>query len=186
LSVLRHVQVPFGTYRQTAKEVVILARDMYGTAYGIAADPTAGSYFNSPYWSFDPDTVQGIGADAKLPLDRVPGTPLKFRFVYTIPTGPGGGNVVWRLDWLIRNKGNWINVVPNTSIVVDKTLSRGELMVTDPIIIKAHEVDIQHLAGEGQPVNLQLGIIRQADDVNDTETSPAYLFKLLMEYRAYV
>jgi len=182
----RYARHTLSKLRQETREVVIYARDMYGTAYGIGADPTAGIYFNCPYWSFDPDTVQGIGADVKLPVDRVPGTPLKFRFVYTIPLGPGGHTIVWRLDWLIRNKGNWLNVVPNTSIIVDTTLARGQLMVTDPIEIPAYQVDIQHLAGEGQPVNLQLGIIRQADDVNDVEPQSAYLFKVLMEYTAYV
>lgn len=182
MSITRHI-IP--VKRIVTKEVVIKATDVSGLAYGIADLPGSGIYFNSPYLSFDPDTVQGIGAEIKLPKDRALDTDIFFKFFYTIPTGPGGNNIVWRLDWLIRNKGNLLNVVPNTSIIVDKTLSPGLLMVTPAIVIPAHQVDIQQLSEDGEDVEFQLGIIRQADDVNDVETSSAYLFKVVMEYSGY-
>jgi len=186
MSVIRHVQVPYGTYRQTTKEVVVQANEMYGRPYGIAADPTPGIEYNSPYQSFDPDTVQGICCDIKLPLDRVMGTQAKFYFVFYIPTGPGGNHVLWRLDYLFRRAGNILNVVPSTKAVLTSTKAPYRITVSPPILFDDWELDWYQQNNEGQPCDLQLGVIRWANDATDDEPSAARLLKLIFEYTGYV
>jgi len=181
----RHTQIPVESYRQRLKEVVVQANQMYGRPYGIAADPTAGIEYNSPYQSFDPDTVQGICCDIKLPLDRVMGTQTKFYFVYYIPTGPGGNNILWRLDYLFRREGNILNVVPSTRSVLSPTDSRYKITRSPPILFDDWELDWYQQNNEGQPCDLQLGVIRWANDATDDEPSAARLLKLIMEYVGY-
>ena len=160
--------------------MVITANDMYGTAPGAGADPTKGLTGQSARWRFSPDTRQGVCADVKVPDDRVPGTPLKFYFVYSIPTGPGGGNILWRLDYVVVGDGELVSSTPTVRTVLAPAGSVNLQSKSDPIEISADEVD-----GKRSPVQLQLGIIRYADDPGDTETSEADLYKLIMEYTAY-
>jgi len=174
----RHTQA---LLRQETREVAILAQDMYGTAPGAGADPTKGLTGQSIRLRFDPDTRQGICADIKVPNDRVPGTPIKFYFVYSIPTGPGGGNILWRLDYVIVGNGEQVNPTPNVRTVLAPTKAPNIQSKSDPIIIDASEID-----GKAEPIEIQLGIIRYADDAGDTETSAADLYKVIMEYTAYV
>lgn len=156
--------------------------DMYGRAYGLGSDPTAGITFNSPYWSFDPDTDQGIGASIKVPEDRVRGTPVKLYLEFCIPTGPGGGTVMWRLDYLVRGLGWFINVIPAQRHLPTVTKSIFVKTVTAKVEVPGWEVDPQ--VAVGQPVEFYLGLIRQASHLADTETSAAYLLKVVMEYRS--
>ena len=167
--------------RTAVREVVITAEDMYGTAPGAGADPTKGVTNQSPRWRFDPDTRQGVCADVKVPMDRVPGTDLAFKFVYSIPTGPGGGDILWRLDILVVGDGEDVSGSPTVRTVLAPADAPNVISVSDPIVVPASEID-----GKRAPVELQLGIIRYADDAGDTETSAADLYKVLMEYTAYV
>lgn len=185
VAALRHVRVPVSGYRRRTREVVVQANEMYGRPYGIAADPTPGVEFNSPYQSFDPDTVQGICCDVKLPLDRVMETQSRIYLVYYIPTGPGGGDILWRVDHLFRRAGNIINVVPSVRTVRSTTQAPYRITVTPEILFDDWELDWYQQNNEGQPCDLQLGIIRWADDATDTETSAARLLKLIYEYQAY-
>lgn len=157
---------------------------MYGRPTNIGADPTQGITANGGYWSFDPDATQGISATVNIPYDRVRGTDVKFYFVYSIPTGPGGGTIMWRLDYLVRGYKNIWNVVATqmhlptvanfaTWLALEKTAS---------IIIPAGTVDFQW--DLGHPVEFHLGFIREAAHQDDTETSVAYLLKVVMEYTA--
>jgi len=168
------------TKRKVTKEVVITANDMYGTAPGAGADPTKGLTGQSARWRFSPDTRQGVCAEVKVPNDRVPGTPIKFYFVFSIPTGPGGGNILWRLDYLIVGDGEDITETPTVRTVLVTTNSPNLLTKTDPIEIPASELD-----GKRSPVQIQRELIRYADDSGDTETSEADLYKVIMEYTGY-
>lgn len=168
---------------QRIRDVVVYAPDMYGRPYGIGADPTAGIAFNDPYWSFAPDADQGICAMVKVPEDRVKGTPIKFYLEFGIPTGPGGGTIMWRLDRLVRGFGNMYNVVPTQSFLPTVSNSIYRITTTVKLEVPDWEVDYQHELG--QPVEFFLGIIRQGTHPDDTEPSAAHLHKLVMEYVAY-
>ena len=177
-AVVRHTVQRF---RQEVRRVAIPAEVMYGTAPGAGADPTKGLTGQSIRWRFDPDTRQGVCADVMVPLERVPGTPLRFYFVYSIPTGPGGGYILWRLDYVVVGDGDEVAPTPTVRTLRVRTPPPGVIDVAGPIEIPASELD-----GRKPPVQLQLGVIRYADDPGDTETSSADLYKLVMEYTAYV
>lgn len=181
----RHVRLPAEGYRQTTKEIVVQASQMSGVADGCQATPTLGVFSNSPYQSYDPVTIQGICCDIKLPLDRVMGTPVKFYFVYYIPTGPGGGTIVWRLDYLIRRLGGNINTAMTTRTVHDAAPAAYLIAQSDKLEFAGWEIDWYQQVKDGQPVDMQLGIIRWAGHPADTEVSAACLLKLIMAYTAY-
>ena len=168
---------------RTVRDVTVYAPDMYGRPYGASADPTAGIAIDDPYWSFADGAVQGISAIVKIPNDRVKGTDIKFYLEFGIPTGPGGGTIMWRLDWLVRGVNNLYNVVPTTRFLPTVTGAIDRITTTTKLIVPAFDVDIQHALG--QPVEFFLGIIREGTHPNDTETSAARLHKLVMEYSAY-
>ena len=181
MAVGRYARHTLARLRRETREVVITANDMYGTAPGAGADPTKGLTGQSARWRFSPDTRQGVCADIKVPNNRVLGTPLKFYFVYSIPSGPGGGNILWRLDYVVVGDGELVDASPTVRTVLAPANSVDLQSKSDPIVIEASEID-----GKAEPVELQLGIIRYADDAGDTETSEADLYKLIMEYTAYV
>jgi len=155
---------------------------MYGRPTGITADPTPGIAFNDPYQSFAADADQGICCMVKVPEDRVMGTDIKFYLEFGIPTGPGGGTIMWRIDWLVRGYGNMYNVVATVRLLPTTSNSSYRITTTAKLSIPASNVDFQH--GMGQPVEFFLGIIRQGTHPVDTEVSVAHLHKLVMEYTA--
>lgn len=172
--------LPSGLRR--TRSVDIYAADMYGRPWGLGADPTAGIAANGAYQSFDPATTQGICATVNIPYDRAPGTDIKFYFVYSIPTPPGGGTIMWRLDYLVRGYRNIWNVAPTQMHLptVANFATWYSLDRTAPIIIPAWIVNGQWALGH--PVQFHLGFIRQAAHPDDTEASAAYLLKAVMEY----
>jgi len=166
------------------RDVPIYAADMYGRPLNIGADPTAGITANGAWQSFDPITTQGICASVNIPYDRVSGTDIKFYFVYTVPTPPGGGVIMWRLDYLVRGEGNLINVAP-TQMHLPTLANFSTFLAMDrsaSIIIPAWIIDGQWALGH--PVEFHLGFIREAAHLADTEASAAYLLKVVMEYQS--
>ena len=165
------------------RDITVYASDMYGIPYGLQANPTPGIFINDPYLSFAANADEGICAMLKVPEDRVKGTDIKFYFEFGIPTGPGGGTVMWRLDWLVRGINNQYAVVPATSLLPTVTNVPFRITCTIKLIIPAWQIDFQH--NLGQPVEFFLGIIRQGTHPDDTEASAAHLHKLVMEYTAH-
>lgn len=166
------------------RDVNIYDSDMYGRPYGIGADPTHTITANGSYWSFDPATTQGVAAKVNVPYDRVKGTDISFYYVFSIPTPPGGGTIMWRLDYLVRGYRNIWNVVPTQMHIptVTNFATFLSLDTTIKIIIPASVVDLQW--NLGHPTEFHLGFIREAAHPADTEASAAYLLKVVMEYTA--
>lgn len=183
--VTRHTRLPARGYRQTVKEVIVYANEMYGRPQLVPADPTPGVYWNSPYQSFASGAWQGISADIKIPRDRVLGTDARFKLVYYIPTPPGGRYVLWRLDFTY-----WPSSCPIITMGVgtirDRTPNYFISRVTEPYIMLASTLDEYQLDAElEQPVDIQLGISRWGTNIGDNEPSAARLLKLIMEYQGY-
>ena len=88
----RHTKVSLPTgYRQMQKEKVIYAADMsYGVGQGIT------NIGVSPCHALAGKGNWYLYADLKLPIDRVPGTPMLMRGVYS--TNGGGGNIAFYVD----------------------------------------------------------------------------------------
>lgn len=168
------------TKLRRTRAIVAYSTDMYGRPIGVNADATAGIWSNDPYWSFADGADQGIAAMLKLPEDRVMGTDVKVYLEFGIPTGPGGGTIMWELDWLVRGLGNLYWVLPTVRMLPTLTLSTFRITTTQKLIIPAFVVDYQH--NLGQPVEFFFGIIRRGTNPEDTDASAAHLHKLILEY----
>ena len=177
----RHTLLTLSSAIRRVRDVTVYAPDMYGTASGAGAPPTAGTVLNDPYWSFADGAIQGICAIVKVPNDRVKGADIKFYLEFGVPT-PIGRTIMWRLDWLVRGVNNLYFVVPTTRFLPTVTGAPYRITATEKLIIPAYDVDIQHALG--QPLEFFLGILRQGTHPDDTETSAAHLHKLVMEYLA--
>ena len=169
---------------QVTRDVPIYAVDMYGRPWDLGADPTPGVWLNAPFQQFAADTDQGICASVNIPYDRVSGTDIKFYLVYSVVNAPGGGTIMWRIDYLVRGHRNIWSVAPtqrhlptvapfSTFLSLDRTTS---------IIVPAATVD-QQWALE-HPVEFHLAFIREGTHIDDTETSIVYLLKAVMEYQS--
>lgn len=168
--------------RKETRQEEIYATDMYGTSPWAGADPTQGIHGQSIKWRFDPDTRQGVCGDWKVPEDRVPGTPIKAYFVYSMGGGPGGALVEWVLTYVFVELGGDVTGTAVVRAVNDMTHGTDILTITDAIDLAASVFD-----GKRQPMQLQLTFNRWADDQNnDTDPNNADLYKIIMEYTAYI
>lgn len=176
---VRHVKP---LLRREIRQEEVYAEDMYGTSPWAGADPTKGLAGQSIKWRYDPATRQGVCGDWKVPEDRVPGTPIKVYFVYSMAGGPGGALVEWVLTYVVVERGGNVAAVATVRAVNDVTLGLDLMEVTDPIELEAALFD-----GKRTPIQLQMTFNRWADDaLNDTDPNYADLFKAIMEYTAYV
>ena len=176
--VTRHV-IP--ALRQEARQEEIYAENMYGTSPWAGGDPTKGLTGQSIRWQFDPDTNQGVCGDWKIPEDRVPGTPVKVYFVYSMDGGPGGLLVLWVLTHVVVELGGDVTGTAVLGAVADTTHGLDFLSMTDPIELAASLFD-----GKRTPIELQMTFNRWADDaVGDTDPNNADLYKIVLEYTAY-
>lgn len=167
---------------RVTRDVPIYAADMYGRPWDLAADPTAGIFMNAPFQQFAADATQGICATVNIPYDRVRGTDIKFYLVYSVVNAPGGGTIMWRIDYLVRGKGNIWSVVP-TQMHLPTIANFSTFLAldrTESIIVQAATIDSQWALGH--PVEFHLSFIREGDHQEDTETSVVYLLKAVMEY----
>lgn len=168
--------------RREVRQQEIYAQDMYGTSPWAGADPTKGLTGQSIRWRFDPATRQGVCGDWKVPEDRVPGTPVKVYFVYSMDGGPGGALILWALTHVVVELGGDVTVTAVVRAVGDTTLGTDILAITEPI-----ELDASLFDGKRTPTQLQMTFNRWADDaVNDTDPNNADLYKVIMQYTAYV
>jgi len=176
---VRHVKP---LLRQEVRQEEVYAQDMYGTSPWAGADPTKGLTGQSIRWRFDPATRQGVCGDWKVPEDRVPGTPIKVYFVYSMTGGPGGALVEWVLTHVVVELGGDVTGTPVVRAITDTTLGLDILAKTEPI-----ELDAALFDNKRTPIQLQMTFNRWADDaVNDTDPNYADLYKVVMEYTAYV
>jgi hypothetical protein len=166
---------------QTVRDVVVYAPDMLENP--VMPPFEQATQYNDPYWNFHSDADAGVSVMVKLPEDRVRGTPVKFYLEFSIPTGPGGGTIMWRLDYLVRGVGNMYNVTPAQRFLPTVSNASYRITRTAKLEIPAWEVDYQHALG--QPVEFFIGIIRQGTHPDDTEASEAHLHKLVMEYTSH-
>jgi hypothetical protein len=167
---------------KATRQEEIYAVDMYGTSPWSGADPTLGQIGQSIKWRYDPDTRQGVCADYKVPEDRVLGTPIKAYFVYSMTGGPGGDLIEWVITYVFVEMGGDVTGTAIVRSVNDTTNGTDILSITEPIEFAASIFD-----GRRTPMQLQLTFDRWADDAqNDTDPNYSDLYKIIMEYTAYV
>jgi len=164
---VRHVKP---LLRQETRQKEIYAEDMYGTSPWAGADPTKGLTGQSIRWQFDPDTNQGVCGDWKVPEDRVPGTPVKVYFVYSMDGGPGGALIEWVLTYVPVELGGDVTGTAVVRAINDSTHGTDILAVTEPISLPESVFDGK----------------RTDDAQNDTDPNNADLYKTIIEYTAYL
>jgi len=137
---------------------------------------------NVPVWQLDGTTVTALGANLKVPIERVPGTPIVVKYVYSQPSVQNGlgGRILFYLDLLPVGHGDsyvatsgrwWVN-----PLVAGVNIS----MTTDNM-----EVPPELLDGRASSVDLSLVFGRQGDHILDSSDSDCYLIKVIFEYWAY-
>ena len=169
----RHTKLSFPTgYRVMQKEKVIYATDMLiGFGQGITnigVSPCHDLGWKSNY----------LYADLKLPIDRVPGTPMLMRGVYCM--SDGGGNVAFYVDLLVVGKGDDVTSAVGRFWLISAASPAYIQNVTPTATIEAVKLE-----GYSPSVDFQLQIGRDADNVLDTTVESFYLFKLIFEYTGY-
>jgi len=171
---VRHVKVPTDGYRQAQLEKVIYANDM---TEGSGASLT--NIGVSPVWQVDNAADHHTYADLKLPIDRVPGTPLLFKLVYC--TAGGGGNILFYVKVLVASLGTLLTTAVSPMFAVGVGSPADVQNVAPTITLQAVEVD-----GLVGPADLQLNVGREGAHALDTSANNAYIIKLIVEYTAYV
>ena len=171
---VRHVKVPTDGYRQAQREKVIYANDM--TQGSGAALTNIGV---SPVWQVNNGADQHVYCDLKLPVDRVPDTPLLLKLVYC--TAGGGGVLVFYIKVLVASLGTLLTTATSPMFVLPNASPADIQNVASTITLQAEEID--NLDG---PVDLQLNIGREGAHASDTSANNAYIIKLIVEYTAYV
>lgn len=174
----RHTKKPgTTTIRQELREKVIYAADMT-----IGNDVTAANLGASPVYQFDPDADQWAIADLKVPKDRVPGTPIRLRFVFAITTNPFG-DVAWYISYLVAGEGTDLTGALSLMWEIVAAAGVNLQMTTDGLPIVAADIDPFQIAGKS--VDIQMRIGRDGADALDTATGIANLMKVIAEYTAY-
>jgi len=171
--------------RREIRQEEIYAQEMYGTSPWAGAAPSKGLTGQSIRWRFDPATRQGVCGDWKVPEDRVLGTPVKVYFVYSMDGGPGGDGVMWLLTYVVVPRGGDVTGTPVLRTALDVTHGLDILARTDPIELDAALFDGPQMEGL-TPIQLQMTFNRWADDPNDDDPNNADLYKVLLEYTAYI
>ena len=170
----RHAKVPVDGYRRDWREKVIYANDMSAiVGQGVS------SVGVSPCVILSMKGNTYAYADLKMPIDRVPGTPMKMKLVYC--TDGGGGNIGFYVDLLVASMGSDLTTATGRFWMISVASPANIQNVSPTVTIESVKLD-----GFIAPVEFQLEIGRDADIDADTSTSSAYVFKAIFEYIAYV
>ena len=170
----RHAKVPVDGYRRDWREKVIYANDMRAvTGQGIS------SIGVSPCLLLSMKGNTYAHADLKMPIDRVPGTPMKMKLVYC--TNGGGGNIGFYVDLLVASMGSDITTAAGRFWIISVGSPAYIQNVSPTVTIESVKLD-----GFISPVEFQLEIGRDGDVDLDTSVATVYVFKVIFEYMAYV
>ena len=171
----RHTKLSFPTgYRQMQKEKIIYAADMSAGFSGAITRIGV-----SPCYLLSGKIEYYVYADLKVPIDRVPDTPMLVKGVYC--TNGGGGNMAFYVDLLVAGKGQDLTMAAGRYWMMCVGSPANIQNVTPTATIQATDLD-----GVMPSVDFQLQIGRVGNHDLDTSIANMYLFKLIFEYTAYV
>ena len=160
------------------REQVIYANDMqYGNSTKLSR---VGGL--SPCWVMVPDSDVYVYADLKVPIDRVPGTPIVLKPVFVM--SQGGGRVEAYVGVTVVGEGDDVSVVaPITGwLRTGMNAPPANVQATMPgVTVQAPWID-----GRLPSCDLQLKIGRWGGFATDTADGTLYLIKVVAEYTAYV
>jgi len=157
-------------------------------AYGMksgAGQPSAGQVGNSPSWQFGAGALQTVYIDLKDPIDRVRGTPLRFKIVYCT-TVAAGGVIAFVLEYNVAGEGS--NLAPAVMPIMyefDAGPAAVNLQKTTAGTMYIWSGSIDQLKHPDKSVDMQIELGRDGTHAGDTCLGTVQLLKLVCEYTAY-
>jgi len=118
-------------------------------------------------------------ADLKVPIDRVPGTPIRFKIVYTGTAQVG--NIVFYMSYIVVGLGENLAGALATQWLIQSAPPPNYSKTSDEIWIHAVKID-----GKLPSVDIQMRIGRDGTHALDTNAGNVYILKVIAEYTAYV
>lgn len=164
------------------KKIPIYAIDLAEGVGTPSWDPTVSGGL-SPGWLMPDAARVGLNADIMVPYDWIPGTDIKFYFVYS-PNDPGGtGNIVLGIDYVlypdnIYSGGLGMNPARTVRVLVDTPPFGVVMKLTNTYVA----IPGRDLKGMRQ---IQIAFIRAGDLAEDTDNRTHNLIKVIMEYESY-
>lgn len=171
----REVRHALPVLRQEKREVILYPNDM--TVDG-ATLTTLG---NSPVLQCADAADQYALANLRVPVNRVPYTPIRLRPVFAMTTAGEDGNVLWYISYLVTSLGMDLTGALGTLWEAVGAPAVNLIQIADGMDIPAGDID-----GHVLPVDVQMRVGRSGAHALDTSSGVANLLKLIAEYQAYV
>jgi len=177
VSVTRHALKP------RIKKVPIYAyADLAEGVGGPTPDPTVSGGI-SPGWLMPDGARVGLNADIMVPYDWLPGTDIKFYFVYSPNTVGGTGNILLGIDYVLYREDKYsgglgLNPARTVRLLTDRPPFGVVMKLTDTYVA----IPGSELRGMRQ---IQIAFIRAGDLAGDTDNRQHNLIKVIMEYESY-
>jgi len=160
----------------TLREKVVYANDLSEGS----GSPTLTSVGLSPVWQLDAQGNSHVLGDLKIPIDRVPGTPIDVKIVFTVNAGGGYGYILLNFDYIVVSEGSNIalgDVMPGLVVTVP---AANLQKTTAPIRIASSRLD-----GLISSADIQFAVQREQLNDADTYGGNVLILKVVFEYYAY-
>lgn len=170
---VRHVLHPL---QQVKREVVVYAMEMQA-----GTGPPTLSHINSltPAWYLQDAATSDIRGNVKVPIDRVPGTPIDMYVVWTV-LNQNVGNVVMLISYNIVGKGDLFTLPQVAPGSVESVPAYYLEKTTGPWRIHESRID-----GKLPSVDINFVVRREGAHALDTYNNNVQIIKVIFEYIAY-
>ena len=162
--------------RQELREKVVYANDLSEGS----GTPSLTNIGVSPAWQHAHDSDSDVMGDLKVPIDRVPNTPIDVKLVFTVDQEGGMGNVLWNFSYLIASEGVDLTGARVTPAWLTSAPPANVQKTTDPVRIASSSLD-----GLLKSVDIQFQVQREGTHASDTHGGNALILKVVFEYTAY-
>lgn len=170
----RHVLHPL---QQAKREVIVYAMELRERS----GSPTQTNIGASPVWQMDNGGNDEVDGNIRIPRDRVPGTPIDIRLVFSVDAGGGEDNVLLNVDYLISGQGQLMTAAVQSIGLVVACAAANTSKTTDPMRIPSSVLDeLLDIS------DIAFVVEREGANALDTSGADLHLYKVIWEYTAYV
>jgi hypothetical protein len=164
-------------FRQEIREKVVYAMEMQAGA----GSPTL-SHINSltPAWYLPDAATSNIRGNLKVPNDRVPGTPIDMKIVWTV-LNQNVGNVFLKVSYNVTGSGDLFTLPQVPPGFVDSVPAYFCEKTSGPLRIHESRLD-----GRQPNVDINFVIEREGAHALDTYNNNVQILKIVFEYTAFV
>jgi len=174
-SVVQHTLHPW------KKKIPIYAIDLAEGEGQPSWDPTVSGGL-SPGWLMPDAARVGLNKDIMVPYDWIPGTDIKFYFVYSPDSMGGTGNIVLGIDYVLYADSICSSLGMNPARTVRTIVDTPPFGVVMKLTNTYVAIPGSELRGKRQ---IQIAFIRAGDLAEDTDNRQHNLIKVIMEYESY-